>query len=131
MRHSCLINGYDELNLTKLDVLDDLPEIQIAVGYEIDGKDLEGFPGRLHFIYTFQFTHRFFLADLEVLARVGVKYITLPGWQTSIANITSFDELPEQCRGYISFIESFLGVNITWIGVGPGRSSMIKKDLDV
>ena len=46
MKHSCLINGYDALNLTKLDVLDQLKEIQVAVGYEVDGKELEGFPGK-------------------------------------------------------------------------------------
>lgn len=46
MKHSCLINGYDTLNLTKLDVLDGLSEVKIAVGYTVDGKDLDGFPGK-------------------------------------------------------------------------------------
>lgn len=45
MKHSCLINGYDTLNLTKLDVLDELSEIKVATKYLIDGKELEGFPG--------------------------------------------------------------------------------------
>ena len=45
MQHSCLINGYDSLNLTKLDILDDLEEIKVAVKYVIDGKELSGFPG--------------------------------------------------------------------------------------
>ena len=45
MKHSCLINGYDVLNLTKLDVLDDLAEIKVAVKYMLDGKELNGFPG--------------------------------------------------------------------------------------
>lgn len=45
MKHSCLINGYDSLNLTKLDVLDDLAEIKIAVKYMVDGEELPGFPG--------------------------------------------------------------------------------------
>lgn len=45
MKHSCLINGYDTLNLTKLDILDDLDEIQVAVKYVLDGKELAGFPG--------------------------------------------------------------------------------------
>lgn len=49
LRYSCLINGYDSLNLTKLDVLDDLSEIQVAVGYEVDGKELLGFPGLKNF----------------------------------------------------------------------------------
>ena len=46
MRHSCLINGYDSLNLTKLDVLDDLDEIKVAVKYLVNGQELPGFPGR-------------------------------------------------------------------------------------
>ena len=51
LKHSCLINGYDKLNLTKLDVLDQLKEIQVAVGYEVDGKELEGFPGTSSFLH--------------------------------------------------------------------------------
>ena len=47
LRHSSMINGYDSLNLTKLDVLDQLPEIKIATRYLVDGKELEGFPGQL------------------------------------------------------------------------------------
>jgi len=47
MKHSCLINGYDSLNLTKLDVLDELEEIKIAVKYMIDDKELQHFPGEL------------------------------------------------------------------------------------
>ena len=49
MKHSCLINGYDSFNLTKLDVLDDLKEIKIAVKYTVDGKELPGFPGQFSF----------------------------------------------------------------------------------
>ncbi|EKM54937.1 uncharacterized protein PHACADRAFT_255169 [Phanerochaete carnosa HHB-10118-sp] len=110
MKHSCLINGYDSLNLTKLDILDDLKEIKVAVKYLLDGKELPGFP-----------------ADLGVLENVKVQYVTLPGWQTSIANITSYDALPENCKKYIEFIEEFLVTPIEWIGVGPGRESMITK----
>jgi len=110
LKHSNLVNGYDALNLTKLDVLDQLKEIKVAVGYEVDGKELAGFP-----------------ADLDVLAKVRVIYETLPGWATSIEHITTYEDLPENCKGYISFIEKFLNVGVEWIGVGPGRSSMIQK----
>ena len=48
MKHSCLINGYDALNLTKLDILDDLEEIKVAVKYLVDEKELPGFPGTSH-----------------------------------------------------------------------------------
>ncbi|KAF9053170.1 AMPSase 1 [Panaeolus papilionaceus] len=110
MKHSCLVNGYDSLNLTKLDILDQLPEIKVAVKYKINGKELAGFP-----------------ADLELLSRVEVEYVTLPGWKSSIENITSYDDLPENCKKYIQFIEEFLKVPVKWIGVGPGRESMLTK----
>lgn len=60
-----------------------------------------------------------------------VVYVTLPGWQTSIASAGSFEDLPENCRKYIIFIEKFLSVPIEWIGVGPGRESMIKKEAKI
>jgi len=112
LKHSCLINGYDTFNLTKLDVLDGLAEIKIAVAYKIDGKVLEGFP-----------------ADLELLGRVEVEYVTLPGWKASIADARSYEKLPENCRKYVEFIESRLGIPIEWIGVGPGRESMLMREL--
>jgi len=110
MKHSNLINGYDALNLTKLDVLDTLAEIKIGIKYLVNGEPLEGFP-----------------ADLGLLEKVDVAYVTLPGWQTSIESATSYDELPENCKKYVEFIEGFLKVPIEWIGVGPGRESMLKK----
>ena len=110
MRYSCLINGYSSLNLTKLDVLDQLKELKIAVGYVIDGKELPSFP-----------------ADLEVLAKVEVQYKTMPGWQQDISKAQTWEDLPENCRNYVLFIEQFLGVKIEWIGVGPARESMIHR----
>ncbi|TDL24687.1 Adenylosuccinate synthetase [Rickenella mellea] len=112
LRHSCLINGYDVLNLTKLDVLDDLAEIKVGVGYEVDGEEVRGFP-----------------ADLDLLARVTVKYATLPGWKTSIAGARTYDDLPAHAKAYIAFIEDFLKVKVEWIGVGAGRESMIRKSV--
>ncbi|KAI0306248.1 adenylosuccinate synthase [Multifurca ochricompacta] len=103
MKHSCLINGYDALNLTKLDVLDDLEEIKVAVKYLVDGKELLGFP-----------------ANLETLTKVEVSYVTFPGWKTSIAAVSSYEDLPGIAR-------KCLKVPIEWIGVGPGRENMIKK----
>lgn len=54
--------------------------------------------------------------------------MTLPGWQTSITSTEAYADLPENCRKYIEYIENFLGVPIEWIGVGPKRASMIKKE---
>ena len=132
LRHSSMINGYDSLNLTKLDVLDQLPEIKIATRYLVDGKELEGFPGQPLSSLPQILSADIFLfhaADLELLANVDVEYVTLPGWQSSIENITSYDDLPENCKGYIKFVEDSLNVPIEWIGVGPARKSMVRKEL--
>jgi adenylosuccinate synthase len=110
LKHSCMINGYDGLNLTKLDVLDQLSEIKVGVKYKVDGKELAGFP-----------------ADLDILENVEVEYLTLSGWHSSIEQITSYDALPDNCRKYVEFIEESLKVPVKWIGVGPARESMIMK----
>jgi len=111
VRYSHLINGYTSFNLTKLDVLDQLPELKICTGYELDGKLLATFP-----------------ADLEILSgRVKPVYETLPGWETSISACKTYDELPANAKAYIEFIEKNTGVAVEWIGVGPGRESMIHK----
>ena len=69
------------------------------------------------------------LADLETLAKVDVEYVTLPGWQSSIEDVRTYDVLPETCKKYIQFIEEYLKVPVEWIGVGPGREAMIKKEV--
>ncbi len=129
MKHSCLINGYDSLNLTKLDILDALKEIQIAVKYFVDGVELEGFPGQLLSCYHLTRFLTIFPADLELLAKVDVEYVTLPGWNSPITELTTYEALPANCKKYIEFIEKFLNVPIEWIGVGPGRQSMLKKSI--
>ena len=128
MKHSCLINGYDCLNLTKLDVLDGLSEIKVGVKYLIDEKELPGFPGSCFWVLFFSGELLIGVtANLDLLSKVDVLYVTLPGWQSSTSNARKFEDLPEVCQRYIGFIEAFLDTPITWIGVGPGRESMIKK----
>ena len=67
------------------------------------------------------------VADLDLLAKVEVEYVTLLGWQSSIEKVTSYQDLPENCKKYIEFIEEFTKVPVKWIGVGPGRESMVTK----
>ncbi|KAG9313294.1 Adenylosuccinate synthetase [Chiua virens] len=110
MKHSCLINGYDTLNLTKLDVLDGLSEIKVAIKYTVDGKEISHFP-----------------ANLEILSNVEVVYETLAGWQTPITSAKSYEDLPENGKKYVEFIERFLSTPIEWIGIGPGRESMLRR----
>jgi adenylosuccinate synthase len=84
--------------------------IQVATAYRLDGEVLDRFP-----------------ADLDDLARVQVEYTALPGWQTSIEGVRKYEDLPENCRHYVEWIEGELGVPIEWIGVGPAREAMIHK----
>ncbi|ODV90688.1 hypothetical protein CANCADRAFT_2418 [Tortispora caseinolytica NRRL Y-17796] len=111
VKYSHMINGYTSMNLTKLDVLDELEEVKVAVAYKYKGEELYTVP-----------------ADLYDLEHVEVVYETLPGWKTSIAGIKSYEELPANAKKYIKFIEKYVGVPIKWIGTGPSRSSMIVKD---
>uniref|UniRef100_A0A060SWD4 Adenylosuccinate synthetase n=1 Tax=Blastobotrys adeninivorans TaxID=409370 RepID=A0A060SWD4_BLAAD len=110
VKYSALINGYTKLNITKLDVLDQLPEIKVAVAYKHKGKTLHTFP-----------------ADLGVADKVEIEYKTLPGWKTDISKCRSYDELPENAKKYLEFIEEFVGCPIGWVGVGPGREAMLEK----
>ncbi|PLW46108.1 hypothetical protein PCASD_04163 [Puccinia coronata f. sp. avenae] len=110
LQHSQRINGYTAWNLTKLDVLDEFDEIKVGVGYELDGKAMESFP-----------------ADLDMLEKATVKYITLPGWKQSIKEMRRYEELPPNCKEYIRVIEQLTQIHVRWIGVGSSRDAMIFK----
>ncbi|KAM9917016.1 hypothetical protein OXX80_013399, partial [Metschnikowia pulcherrima] len=110
LKYSNAINGYTHLNITKLDVLDSFKEIQVAVAYRYKGQKLPSFP-----------------EDLNVLAKVDVEYVTLPGWEQDISKITEYSKLPENAKKYLAYIEDFLGVPVKWVGVGPARESMLVK----
>eukprot|EP00753_Platysulcus_tardus_P000057 PLAT10057.1.p2 GENE.PLAT10057.1~~PLAT10057.1.p2 ORF type:complete len:453 (+),score=209.97 PLAT10057.1:142-1359(+) len=110
MKYSCMVNGYTELNFTKLDVLTGLPEIKLGVSYVVDGEPLEEFPSLLE--------------DLE---GVEVVYETMPGFDDDITSARTFDDLPEAARKYTLRVEELLGTYIRWIGVGPGREEMIDR----
>jgi adenylosuccinate synthase len=88
-----MINGYTSLNLTKLDVLDQLDTIKIGVNYMLDGKPVESFP-----------------ADLSVLERIEVEYIEVPGWKQDISQCRKYEDLPVNAQKYIELIEKELGV---------------------
>lgn len=106
-RYGCQIQGATEVVLTVLDCLGYLQEIPVCVGYEIDGKIIREFP------VTSQ------------LAKAKPVYEVLPGWNCDISGITEYDELPENCKKYITFIEKELEVPITMISNGPKRSDII------
>ncbi|KAK6127323.1 hypothetical protein DH2020_038924 [Rehmannia glutinosa] len=106
-----VINGFSSLNLTKLDVLSDLQEIQLGVAYkQIDNTPIHSFP-----------------SDLRLLEQIKVEYEVMPGWQTDISSIREYSELPKAARNYVERIEELVGVPIHYIGIGPGRDALIYK----
>ncbi|KAK5166338.1 Adenylosuccinate synthase [Saxophila tyrrhenica] len=108
VKYSHHINWYDSLNLTKLDVLDTFKTIKVATSYSYQGQTLPSFP-----------------ADLDVLEHLDVQYEELPGWETSTTGAKTWEDLPENARMYVEFIEKHVGVRVGYIGTGPGRESMI------
>ncbi|MFP4528414.1 MAG: adenylosuccinate synthase [Candidatus Kapaibacterium sp.] len=111
LRYSAMINGLTEIALTKLDVLDDIPEIKVCTGYKAGGKQLKSFP-----------------VDIATLESVEPQYITLPGWKTSLRGIKSFDELPRETLDYFRTIEEFTGVEIKIVSLSPDRADTIIKE---
>jgi len=109
LKYSNMLNGYTALAITKLDILDQLPEIKIGIAYKVDGVTLESFP-----------------SSMNVLEKVEVEYVTFPGWMADIAACRDFKELPKNCQAYLKYIETFLGVPIKFIGVGKEREAVIE-----
>jgi adenylosuccinate synthase len=109
-KYSLMVNGFDNVNLTKLDVLDELDEIKIATTYKLDGQPLETLP-----------------ATLDELARVEVEYETMPGWKQSLQDVTEWDDLPENAKAYVLRLEELIGTPIKYIGVGMRRDQLVVK----
>src|SRR5690606_30546417 len=114
LRYSHIINGFSSINLTKLDILSPLKQIKIGVGYKYaDGRKYE----------------EVFPSSLEELAKLTPEYEVLPGWESDISKITKYEDLPSTCRAYVERLEELIEIPISWIGVGPERSSTIMKPL--
>jgi adenylosuccinate synthase len=109
LRQSVMINGLDEIALTKLDVLDDLEEIPVCTGYELpDGRITREFP-----------RHE------AIAGRVKPKLETLKGWMSDTVGIRQFDQLPAAARDYVRFIEEQLETPISIVSTGPRREETI------
>ena len=107
-RYGCRLQGATDVALTVLDVLNYLDEIPVCVAYDIDGKQTTDFP------------------TTPSLRRAKPVWKVLPGWKgCDIRGIRNFDELPENCRAYVDFIESQIGYPITMVSNGPGREDII------
>ncbi|HIS31063.1 MAG TPA: adenylosuccinate synthase [Candidatus Limivivens intestinipullorum] len=106
-RYGCRIQGTTDVAFTVLDVLGYLDEIPVCVGYELDGKEITDFPTT---------------SQLERCRPIIEK---LPGWKCDIRGIRKYEELPENCRKYVEFVEKRIGFPITMVSNGPGRNDII------
>jgi len=112
VRYAARVNGLDALALTKLDVLDGLPELQVCTSYKCRGSVLTEMPGEL--------AH---LASCEPI------YETLPGWTQPTRGVREYDDLPREARAYIARLEEITGVPAAIVSTGSGRDETIfRKD---
>jgi adenylosuccinate synthase len=111
LRYSGMINGTSWLVVTKLDVLDDLAEIPVCVGYKIDGKATIEAP-----------------AQASGYEKIECIYQKLPGWRTPTEGITKYNQLPQKAREYLAFVEKEVGAKVGMISTGPDRDHTILVD---
>ena len=102
------INGVTKVAITKLDILNGLPEIKICVGYKLNGKKIP-----------------YSSCGYEELAKLTPVYKTFNGWKEDISAVRKFKDLPKNCQTYLRFIETFLGIPLGIISVGAERSANI------
>ena len=107
-KYSVMLNGFTEITLTKLDILDHFENIKICTGYQFNGEQ------------TSQMSQ--VIADLEDVKPV---YKSFNGWQKTTTGLGSYSDLPEKTQEYIQFISDFIGVPVKIISTGPGRDEII------
>jgi adenylosuccinate synthase len=111
VRYSAMLNGLDAIALTKLDVLDEIEEIKICVGYLRRGEVLKDIP-----------------YGANVLAECEPIYESVPGWKTTTTRITDYNELPDAAKDYISRIEELCEAPVAMVSTGPDRTETIIRD---
>ena len=109
-KYGCRLQGTTDVAFTVLDVLGYLDEIPVCTGYEIDGKVTTDFP------------------TTTLLEKAQPVLETLPGWKCDIRGIKKYEDLPENCRKYVEFVEEHIGFPITMISNGPGRDDIIYRN---
>jgi adenylosuccinate synthase len=108
LKRAIIINGVSGLCITKLDVLDGLDEIQVCVGYEMNGRSLDILP-----------------LDADDIVACRPVYETFPGWKESTAGLTQWDQLPRNARAYLERVQVCIGVPIDMVSTGPDREHTI------
>jgi len=109
--YSCMINGVDELAVTKVDVLDGLEEIKICVAYKIDGKTVYDMP-----------------SDTEDIKKAEPVYESMPGWSESTCECENFSDLPMNAQKYLTRIAELVDARIGIVSVGPNREQTFYVD---
>jgi len=111
LRYAGMINGTSWLVVTKLDVLDELAEIQVCVGYKVNGKATAEIP-----------------AHASGYDAIECIYHTMPGWRSSTQGITELEKLPKAAREYLNFLEKESGARVGMVSTGPGREQTMFVD---
>lgn len=109
LRTAVMLNGVDEIALTKLDVLDDFAEIPVCTGYRINGEHRTTFPS----------------AAANITSVVEPQYTVMKGWQQSTVGAATFEDLPEAARDYVRFVEEGLETPVAIVSTGPRREETI------
>ena len=104
LKRSMIINGVSGMCITKLDVLDGLPEIKVCTGYKLDGREIDILP-----------------LDADEIAECEPIYETLPGWSDSTAGLTNWEQLPANARRYLERMQALIGAPIDMVSTGPDR----------
>ncbi len=107
LKFACMVNGVTQLVMTKADVLDAFSDLQVCTAYNINGKEQQQVP--------YQMTK----VNIEPV------YQLMKGWNKDVSKMKDYSELPEIMKTYVSYINKYLGVNITYISNGPGREQLI------
>jgi adenylosuccinate synthase len=105
LKYTAMVNGFDTLMITKLDVLDQLAEIPVCTGYRLQGTELNEMP-----------------ATYRALESIEPVYQNLPGWQSSTRGKSRFEDLPANAQAYLRFLEEQTGVEIGGVSTGPERN---------
>lgn len=110
-KYAVMINGFTDLVLTKLDILDEMDEIKVCTAYRIDGKEIDYFP-----------------KSVTELEKIEPVYKTFKGWKKDISKIRDFNNLPNEAKNYLKYIEKSLNTKISILSVGQDRNDTIKID---
>jgi adenylosuccinate synthase len=110
LKYSAALNGFETMVVTKLDVLDELDEIPVCVGYKIGGKRIAEMP-----------------ATVRELAKAEPVWEVLPGWKSSTEGISEWEKLPAAARRYVTFLEDVTGVEAGCVSTGPERNQTVRR----